>query len=168
MRDGIISLNSQVPLFCQLHNCDFSLASATWWPSVYHHFPHSNVKNDVSSLNRPYLFHFSPTFSGGYSPLVPTLRLLEGIRVFDLQNPPKPIPQELVFMPLGTKRELLGMMGFLVGGDWNMTGWFSHILGKSPSQVTFIFFRGLQTTNQIGFFSDVTLKKLKIVFLFLM
>ena len=37
----------------------------------------------------------------------------------------------------------------LVGGDWNMTGLFSHILGMSSSQLTFIFFRGVcLTTNQ--------------------
>ena len=39
----------------------------------------------------------------------------------------------------------------------NITGWwfgchflFSHILGMSSSQLTFIFFRGVQTTNQIN------------------
>ena len=37
----------------------------------------------------------------------------------------------------------------LVGGDWNMTGLFSHILGISSSHLTFIFFRGVcLTTNQ--------------------
>lgn len=34
-------------------------------------------------------------------------KLLEGIRVFDLQNPPKPIPQELVFMSeVSTKKDI--------------------------------------------------------------
>ena len=36
----------------------------------------------------------------------------------------------------------------LVGGDWNMTFMF-HIFGSSLSQLTFIFFRGIETTNQI-------------------
>ena len=31
---------------------------------------------------------------------------------------------------------------------WNMTGLFSNILGMSSSQLTFIFFRWFETTNQ--------------------
>ena len=39
-----------------------------------------------------------------------------------------------------------------VGGDWNMTGLVSHInWEESSSQLTFIFFRGVETTNQMGF-----------------
>ena len=44
----------------------------------------------------------------------------------------------------------------LVGPIKRLTGWwfgchfsFSHILGISSSQLTFIFFRGVQTTNQL-------------------
>ena len=39
----------------------------------------------------------------------------------------------------------------LVGGDWNMAIIFHiyHILGMSSSQLTFIFFRGVETTNQL-------------------
>ena len=37
--------------------------------------------------------------------------------------------------------------------DWNI---FFHILGMSSSQVTFIFFRGVETTNQIQFDDDVS------------
>ena len=36
----------------------------------------------------------------------------------------------------------------LVGGDWNMTFIFPEILGMSSSQLTFIFLRGVETTNQ--------------------
>ena len=36
----------------------------------------------------------------------------------------------------------------LAGGDWNMTGSFYHIFGMSSSQLTFIFFRGVETTNR--------------------
>ena len=38
---------------------------------------------------------------------------------------------------------------YLVGGDWNMTFMTFHILGMSTSQLTFILFRGFETTNQI-------------------
>ena len=38
----------------------------------------------------------------------------------------------------------------LVGGDWNMTWiFFQKQLGMSSSHLTFIFFRGVETTNQI-------------------
>ena len=43
----------------------------------------------------------------------------------------------------------------LVGGDWNMIGLFSHILGISSSQLTFIFFRGLGTTKQNFFWGKM-------------
>ena len=50
-----------------------------------------------------------------------------------------------------------GVFEALKIGKKNITGWwfgtsilFSHILGMSSSQLTFIFFRGVQTTNQIS------------------
>ena len=46
---------------------------------------------------------------------------------------------------------MIVMITILVGGDWNMTGLFSHIFGMSSSQLTSIFFRGVETTNQIRF-----------------
>ena len=40
------------------------------------------------------------------------------------------------------------MILLVVTGTWIL---FSHILGMSSSQLTFIFFRGVQTTNQLNF-----------------
>ena len=39
---------------------------------------------------------------------------------------------------------------------WSMSFMTFHILGMSSSQVTFIFFRGVETTNQIQFDDDVS------------
>ena len=93
-------------------NCDFSLASATHWLMCSHHFPHSNGQSGKSMISpwvSGHMFHFlsvflwgkSPTFWGTTPEPTPLPRLLEGISIFDLQNPPKPMPQELVFVPPG-------------------------------------------------------------------
>ena len=37
----------------------------------------------------------------------------------------------------------------LVGGDWNMALIFHFIYGMSSFPLTFIFFRGVETTNQM-------------------
>ena len=47
------------------------------------------------------------------------------------------------------KTEGLGREVNLVGG---LEHFFLHILRMSSSQLTFIFFRGVETTNQIGYF----------------
>ena len=39
-------------------------------------------------------------------------------------------------------------MNSLLGGDWNMTGLFSHILRRIIPIDELIFFRGIETTNQ--------------------
>ena len=44
-----------------------------------------------------------------------------------------------------------------VTGDWNMTGWFSHSVWESSYQLTFIFFRGIETTNQITLWSSMAM-----------
>ena len=38
---------------------------------------------------------------------------------------------------------------YLVGGDWNMNGWFSPIAGMMIQSDELTFFRGIETTNQI-------------------
>ena len=54
---------------------------------------------------------------------------------------------------------------WLVGGDWNMKFMTFHILGMSSSQLTFIFFRGVETTNQILIFGRTVIPVQRINFL---
>ena len=51
---------------------------------------------------------------------------------------------------LENQRVLVAGWGTRIAGWWFGTSvLFSHILGMSSSRLTFIFFRGVQTTNQI-------------------
>jgi hypothetical protein len=54
----------------------------------------------------------------------------------------------------------------LVGGDWNMALIFHFIYGMSSFPLTFIFFRGVETTNQMCIsqkFSQILIQSLHLV-----
>jgi hypothetical protein len=69
-------------------------------------------------------------------------------------------PDDACGLYAGTLLDQLGCLAgklerpWLVGGDWNMTGLFFHILGNLIPTDELIFFRGIETTNQLGIFSD--------------